>query len=215
MLSVIEICCGAMAIFVLVACCHAFCMEDTITAAGATTGTAAGTATGTAGYVPPDILQIRDRVISTTADEWRASLSKWVLQKAGLDRQPSREKTAGIFQSKGETLVRDILEQTIYPGRRFPNIRPDWLKNPDTQRNLELDCYNRELRVGVEIHGRQHYEYTPSMHGTQEDFRKSQTRDALKRSLCARHGVLLIEVPYTETTSRPKAEAYLRSKLNM
>jgi hypothetical protein len=48
-----------------------------------------------------------------------------------------------------------ILE--ILTGRQFMSVRPYWLKNPETGRNLELDCYNEEYRLALEYNGVQHY----------------------------------------------------------
>jgi hypothetical protein len=47
--------------------------------------------------------------------------------------------------SKGETYAKIIIEE-IY-GTRFTKIRPDWLKNPETGANLELDLFNDNVVV--------------------------------------------------------------------
>ena len=82
--------------------------------------------------------------------------------------------------------------------KRFDKERPDFLKNPVTKNfNLEIDCFNRELNLGVEVNGIQHYKYVPYFHKNFEAFRNQQYRDELKRRMCKDEGIILIEVPYT------------------
>lgn len=63
------------------------------------------------------------------------------------------------------------------------NYRPDWLKNEKTGRNLELDFYLPECRVGIEIQGQHHYEET-----------KQIERDKLKLKLLQDNKVDLIKL---------------------
>lgn len=111
-------------------------------------------------------------------------------------------------ESRGEARARAFLEN--YFGRPFVRARPDFLNNPVTGYNLEIDCYNADLKLGVEVHGRQHYEYVPFFHSSKEVFRNQQYRDVLKRIYAERAGILLIELPYTEERN---LEAYLQKQL--
>jgi hypothetical protein len=102
-------------------------------------------------------------------------------------------------ESKGEIECRRVLEKMFK--KPFPKVRPNFLKNPITSENsdinLELDCYNDELKIGVEYNGIQHYKYTPFFHKSKESFHNQKYRDYLKRDLCEKNGIRLIEVPYT------------------
>ena len=64
-------------------------------------------------------------------------------------------KHRGRKISKGEQKCKETLEK-IY-GKEFLCVRPDFLRNPETNRKLELDCYNEELKLAVEYNGIQHY----------------------------------------------------------
>lgn len=110
---------------------------------------------------------------------------------------PSQDKAKKPFQeSKGEVECRRVVEK-IY-GKPFPKARPDFLRNPITVNfNLELDCYNDELKIGVEYNGVQHYKYTPYFHKNYEAFQNQKYRDYLKAEMCQKNGIKLIEVPYT------------------
>lgn len=98
------------------------------------------------------------------------------------------------FVSKGEKICREVMER-IY-GVEFKNIRPDWLKNPETGCNLELDCYNENLKIAVEYNGKQHYEWPNFTNQSQEQFEKQLRRDKFKKERCVRNEVKLITVPF-------------------
>lgn len=100
-------------------------------------------------------------------------------------------------KSKGETECRNVLQNLFR--KPFPSSRPDFLRNPVTggNFNLELDCYNTELNLAVEYNGIQHYKYTPYFHRNKEHFMTQKYRDDMKRRICKEYGINLIEVPYT------------------
>ncbi|MEA3228552.1 MAG: hypothetical protein U9P38_05695, partial [Campylobacterota bacterium] len=54
-----------------------------------------------------------------------------------------------------ENIVRIIFEH-IYK-ELFPNVRPNFLKSPHSDYNLELDGYNEELELAFEYQGPHHY----------------------------------------------------------
>jgi len=77
-------------------------------------------------------------------------------------------------------------------------VRPDFLKNEETGKNLELDAYceTNNFKIAVEYNGSQHYKHVPLYH-TEDEFYKLLERDKLKRKLCKKNGVDLIIVPST------------------
>jgi len=98
-------------------------------------------------------------------------------------------------QSKGEAICCQTMT-SIY-GEYFVKTRPAWLVNPETNRRLELDCYNDRLKIAVEYNGVQHYEWPNFTGQTQEEFIKQVRRDQFKRERCEEEDVYLITVPYT------------------
>ena len=114
--------------------------------------------------------------------------------------------------SKGELICRGFLEQKY--GVPFSKARPKFLQNPVTGGiyNLELDCYNPELKLAVEYNGIQHYKYIPYFHKNKEAFLNQKYRDEMKRTKCKENGIRLIEVPYDVAHS--DIEAYLENVLN-
>ena len=99
--------------------------------------------------------------------------------------------------SKGELICRAYLEKLF--NKPFAKARPDFLRNPVTggDYNLELDCFNSELKLALEYNGVQHYKFTPYFHKNKEAFMNQKYRDEMKRTRCKEYGIRLIEVPYT------------------
>ena len=97
-------------------------------------------------------------------------------------------------ESTGETICRRVLED-LYQ-RPFPSIRPNFLKNPETGRNLELDGYCEELGIAFEYQGKQHYNFPNDFHRTEAEFMSQKRRDIYKAKACELAGIYLIPVPY-------------------
>jgi hypothetical protein len=97
--------------------------------------------------------------------------------------------------SSGELACRRHLETKFKAS--FPKQRPDFLRNPITNQQLELDCYNSSMRLAVEYQGEQHYKYIPHFHPTRDSFLNQKYRDEIKRDLCQKNNIILIEVPHS------------------
>lgn len=93
-----------------------------------------------------------------------------------------------------ENTMRAILEHLFQ--RPFPKVRPNFLRNPVTQRCLELDAFCAELRIAVEHDGVQHSRFPNPFHSTRAQFERQRARDKLKTQLCAENGIKLVVLPY-------------------
>lgn len=120
------------------------------------------------------------------------SVSNVVLKNGFNNKTTSAQDKSS---SSGEAECKRVLEK--YFNKPFHKYRPNFLNNPITDNNLELDCYNEEVGLAVEYNGAQHYKYTPYFHKSKEAFHNQQYRDYIKRDLCKKNGIRLIEVPYT------------------
>lgn len=128
------------------------------------------------------------------------------------DDQPLKNKNNSkmtSFRSKKELICCQILED-IYK-KPFTSFRPSFLKNPETGYNLEIDCYNDELKIGLEYQGSQHYIYPNYTTQSINDFIQQLRRDQYKVEACDRNGVYLITVPYNipDNLLRQYIEYYL------
>ena len=100
-------------------------------------------------------------------------------------------------EQPNESKCRDRVEAIF--NARFSKVRPKWLRNPVTNRCLELDMYNEDLQLAFEYDGAQHNHFTPHFHKTRDQFEYRKLLDNLKSQLCKDHGVLLVRIPYYVT----------------
>lgn len=111
--------------------------------------------------------------------------------------------------SKGEEICRRTLERIF--DDKFPTCRPKFLKNPRTNRSLEIDCYNHNLRLACEYQGYQHYIFPNKFHTSIHEFVDGLQRDKFKREVLEMNNIYFIEVPYT--ISHDDIESFLVQKL--
>jgi len=98
-----------------------------------------------------------------------------------------------VFRSLPEKLTCKVFEEFLEREVEV-NIRPNFLKNPKTGRNLELDMYDPVTKIAIEYNGATHYEHVPFFNN---DLQNQQEKDELKKKLCSDNGIILITVPYT------------------
>lgn len=142
---------------------------------------------------------------------FRDKISKWTSEHQLVDIPIVRSKQKKYrCQKKFETKCREIFERLI--GKKFPSIRPKWLKNSVSGKPLELDGYNEELQLAFEYCGVQHYKYTPFYHKRgYGDFLKQVERDKLKAQICKERNIRLIVIPHTVEYS--DLEQYIKLEL--
>ena len=92
----------------------------------------------------------------------------------------------------GERICRVFFEQIF--DSEFPQSYPKWLIN-DKNNRMELDGYSNSLKIAFEHHGRQHYSLETHFIINEETLEKRKRDDRLKRVLCEKQGIRLIEIP--------------------
>ena len=120
-----------------------------------------------------------------------------------------KKKTNKKKDSKGEIECRRVLEM-IYRVP-FKKSKPEFLRTPDTKKCLELDGYNKELKIAFEYNGDYHYIYPHYFTKDELAFHRRIQLDKYKKEVCKKMGIHLISIPFTVFTGR--IEAYIKERL--
>lgn len=141
-------------------------------------------------------------------------VTKEDLAKVFQKEKVEEEITADLLpypskKSKGEKECCRVLEEIF--ALPFYTVRPNFLRNPETGKNLEIDCFNPQVKVAVEYNGIQHYAFPNFTGMSRKEFFNQIRRDEFKKERCQEEGINLIIVPYTVPVE--KIGEYIRERL--
>ena len=133
-----------------------------------------------------------------------------LLWKCGNKNHPSWEATFGSIKyaeswcpSCGKYNILEEYTRACFmilcPDYSFINTRSmkcEFLTNPKTGRQVEIDGLCLELKLGYEYNGKQHYEAVERF-GGEAATESTKERDKLKADLCVEAKINLIVVPFT------------------
>lgn len=111
-----------------------------------------------------------------------------------------------MVKSKGHQSLLAVLQEL------FPKFKIEEEKYVGER--LFLDMYIPHLRVGLEYHGRQHFEFVEHYHKDLPGFRKSQERDQRKIELCHQQGIAVAVFTDADTLDRDTVQSRLVEALN-
>lgn len=120
----------------------------------------------------------------------RAGKLKDYISDIFAESKPKKKRNPKKTEERCRAIIEDIFQKP------FPSQRPDFLRNPETGRNLECDCMNSDMKLCIERNGEQHYKHV-SHFQTEDEFSKQLERDKLKEELLKKNGYTLITIPYT------------------
>lgn len=97
-------------------------------------------------------------------------------------------------RSKGEVMVTDWLTNNNIKFEQEYLIKFPFIvrKKPF----IFIDFYLPEHNMFIEYNGKQHYEYVPYFHKSENDFERQKFRDFIVRDYCEKNGIKLLEIPY-------------------
>lgn len=104
-------------------------------------------------------------------------------------------------RSKKEAQMQYTLNSILPEAEYIDNGYYSWLLSPK-KAPMQIDRLYPRLKIGFEFNGRQHYEFNPYMHKTQEAFEYLQQCDRIKAKLLKQLGYTLISIKYDKTITK-------------
>ena len=93
-----------------------------------------------------------------------------------------------FYHLKAREIIKDIFHgYTILEEVKLPGT-----VNPAKKSALYLDFYIPNATMAVEVHGQQHFKYTPFFHKSKAGFLKAQARDKVKAEWCEINNIELV-----------------------
>lgn len=102
-------------------------------------------------------------------------------------------------RSKYHIRARNLLKEIYNSYRILEEVKLPGSTALHRKSVLYLDFYIPSIKLGIEVHGEQHYEYNPFFHRNRADFIKGQVRDDDKLQWCELNDIKLITLKYSES----------------
>ena len=103
--------------------------------------------------------------------------------------------------------AREIIKDVFHGYSILEEVKLPGSVNPAKKSVLYLDFLIPNVRIGVEVHGQQHFKYTPFFHKSKAGFMKAKARDRDKAEWCRINDIELIVLRFDDS------EEYWRDKL--
>ena len=131
------------------------------------------------------------KVTGLNGREYNLDLKKYIVKKD--------DKTK---KSRYHIMARDLLHEMFSGYNTLEEVKLPGSRCPSKRSVLFLDFFIPNLSLGVEVHGRQHYEYCKFFHKTKAGFLTSVKRDDIKEQWCTLNNIELIVLKYSDSTEK-------------
>ena len=131
------------------------------------------------------------KVTGLNGREYNLDLKKYIVKKD--------DKTK---KSRYHIMARDLLHEMFSGYNTLEEVKLPGSRCPSKRSVLFLDFFIPNLSLGVEVHGRQHYEYCKFFHKTKAGFLTSVKRDDIKEQWCTLNNIELIVLKYSDDTEK-------------
>lgn len=102
-------------------------------------------------------------------------------------------------RSKYHIKARAILKEIFHSYRILEEVKLPGSTLLHKKSVLYLDFYIPSIKLGIEVHGQQHYEFSPFFHKSKADFALAKARDEDKIEWCKLNAITLITLKYSES----------------
>lgn len=102
-------------------------------------------------------------------------------------------------RSKFHVRARNLLKELFNSYRILEEVKLPGSTELHRKSVLYLDFYIPSIKLAIEVHGQQHYEFCTFFHKNKADFLKAQARDEDKMRWCEINDIRLITLKYSES----------------
>ena len=102
-------------------------------------------------------------------------------------------------RSKYHLRARFLLKEIYHSYRILEEVKLPGSTAKHRKGVLYLDFYIPQISTAIEVHGQQHYEYSPFFHKSKADFILSQAKDYDKAEWCNINNIKLITLKYSDS----------------
>ena len=113
------------------------------------------------------------------------------LQKYDVKANDKRKR------SKHHVRARKLIKEVYHSYRILEEVKLPGSTSTHKRSVLYLDFFIPNIRKDVEVHGRQHYEYTPFFHKSKADFILAKARDEDKIEWCELNNIEIVTLKYS------------------
>jgi len=128
------------------------------------------------------------KVVGLNGREYNINLKKYLVKK--------NDKTV---KSKYHIAARELLSEMFSGYTVLEEVKLPGSRCPSKKSALFLDFFIPTLMLGIEVHGRQHYEFCKFFHKTMAGFLQSNKRDFIKEDWCELNDIELIVLKYSDS----------------
>ena len=127
------------------------------------------------------------KIVGLNGREYNVRLDKYIVKADDTTKKSQ-------YHLKARKLLHQMFAgYSILEEMKLPGSRQSHLKSV-----LFLDFFIPNLGIGIEVHGKQHYEYVPFFHKTKAKYRQAIKRDSLKEEWCELNNINLIVLKYSD-----------------
>ena len=117
----------------------------------------------------------------------------WNLTSYNVDANDKRKR------SKFHVRARNLLKTIFHSYRILEEVKLPGSTESHRKGVLYLDFYIPQIMMAIEVHGQQHYDYTPFFHKNKADFALAQAKDDDKIRLCELNKIDIIVLKHSDT----------------